>query len=128
MAKTKKIKSGPSNITKRARYIPLCQILGEMHPYKRMLMLSHLDPTSIDGVSDVIRLTLQNGAEGKIKGTLNQKINKILSTHKTQFKNALGTTNSWKTKRKALTQIGGSAIGVLLSVAVPLILSALQNK
>lgn len=128
MARIKKLKI-PSKVGKMAKYIPLYQILGELHPTKRQIVLNHIDDNSFQAVCDGVHCILRESMSGKTLGTnLKQKLRGQAKQNRSQFKMFLNPSSSMKLRRRALTDVGGGPLAFLLSSIVPFLLGQIVKR
>ena len=113
------------------KYIPLFNILRELEPVQRIIILSHLDEQTCESIYACINTLLITDLR-KIKKYKSSfpKIKKILSKQKKNLR-FLAKKNkskySKRQKKKILPQIGGS-LGLVMSIVIPIILDLISKK
>ena len=106
------------------------QVLGELHPVKRRLLMQHIDDHSCQSLYNCIWTVLQEAYKGNssLDKTFLDKLQNCLHTHKSNFQTILYDGTSQKAKKEAVTQLGGGALSLILSAAIPLLMQKLFNK
>ena len=124
-------------ISKRDRdkcvtYLPLMQIMGDIHPTSRTILLKHLDRPSLSAIIHAIRVVysgLANDDEcypSKVRVMLRRMLRQKPRLFKTLL--ASRTNKVSKLHQSALNKIGGGVIGTILSVVVPYVIGQLLKK
>ena len=124
-------------ISKRDRdkcvtYLPLMQIIGDMHPTSRTILLKHLDQPSLSAVVHAIRVVYSGLARDddcyppKVRLMLRRMLRQKPRMFKTLLASRSGKVS--KLQQSALNDVGGSVIGAILSVVVPYVIGQLLKK
>ena len=124
-------------MTKRDRdrcvnYLPLLQIVGDLHPNSRMVLLKHLDQSALSAIVHAIRVVFTGMAKDdecyppKVVAMLKRMVRSNPDTFKTLL--SARSNRVSKHQQSALFSIGGSVIATLLSVVVPYVLGQLMKK
>lgn len=124
-------------ISKRDRdkcvtYLPLMQIIGDMHPTSRTILLKHLDQPSLSAVVHAIRVVYSGLARDddcyppKVRLMLRRMLRQKPRMFKTLLASRSGKVS--KLQQSALNDAGGSVIGAILSVVVPYVIGQLLKK
>ena len=124
-------------ISKRDRdkcvtYLPLMQIIGDMHPTSRTILLKHLDQPSLSAVVHAIRVVYSGLARDddcyppKVRLMLRRMLRQKPRMFKTLLASRSGKVS--KVQQSALNDVGGSVIGAILSVVVPYVIGQLLKK
>jgi len=105
--------------------LPMLQILGELHPFKRLLTIPHLDERTIASLADAVLLVFRLPLDTRSR----QTINALVRTHETVFKSLVTNKDGGSARelKKDFINLGGGPLGVLLSIAIPLILAQLNT-
>ncbi len=105
---------------KLSEFLPLFQIIGELEPAKRQILLTHLDTPStkalIRSIADLLTL-----GDVNLPPELKSKIRRAVRSNRSAFKVVCGSGAVGK-KRNALTAVGGGPLALLLSTVIPLLL------
>lgn len=113
-------------------YLPLLQVIGKLHPASRLVLLKHLDQQSLSAVVNAIRVVLSGVSAGDkcYPASVVKKMKDMVRSNPSAFKTLLQSRSSRisKPQQSALFSIGGSVIGAILSVVVPLVVGALLKK
>ena len=105
--------------------MPVLQILAALHPIKRQILLEHCDDKTHAVLKDCVKLVLKEGK--KVASPAQQKtLRQCLLKNSAQVKRVCG--QSKKQQKKALVHMGGGLIGLILSYAIPLLVSQLIPK
>lgn len=105
--------------------LPFFQILGELHPFKRLLVIPHLDATTITSLADLVLFVFRVPLDSASR----QKINALVRAHEAVFKSIVTQKDGADTEtlKKQFFQIGAGPLGLLLSIAIPLILGRMKH-
>lgn len=113
-------------------YLPLLQVLGELHPTSRLVLLKHLDKKSLTILVRTIRTVFSRLADDDdcYPPKVVKMLREMLQANPEAFKTLLRTKNVklGKSEQTALYSIGGSAIAAILSVVVPYVIGQLLGK
>lgn len=110
-----------------AQYLPLFQIIGELEPAKRQLLVNHLDDASTRALSDSIGSVLKQ-TDVPIHNRWRKKIHRAVQSNRPAFKKLLRGRGGTEQRRQALTCVGGGPLALLLSTVIPLVLGQLIGK
>lgn len=120
------------------RMLVFLQTLKELRPKHRIILLSHVDPTSHDCVCEAISNVLRSR---RISAAKRGRLRKLLAPHKEVLRRladgrrrrgsrrgavaGAGAAAEEASRAASLVQIGGYPLSRVLSAAVPLLLDAL---
>lgn len=140
MPSSKPTKKGTTRATKPVKIpreekklingLPLLQVLSEMHPMKRIILLSHLDPMSTDNVITAVQYGVKRlRKKGSVPTALKRKMERTIRMHAPVFKSLSKAGPKYVQKRRQeLMQIGGGPLALLLSFVIPSVLGSLLKK
>ena len=127
-----KMKISKRDRDKCVTYLPLMQIIGDMHPTSRTILLKHLDQPSLSAVVHAIRVVYSGLARDddcyppKVRLMLRRMLRQKPRMFKTLLASRSGKVS--KLQQSALNDAGGSVIGAILSVVVPYVIGQLLKK
>jgi hypothetical protein len=124
MVSFKKKKTYTSSAENRISFLPLFQILGELHPTKRQIVIGSLDKPTCSALFKSVESVLQEGQKqrSKIPINVNKRINLIIKKNAKLFKCILDKKAKLHKKKDAMSLVGGGPLALLLSTAIPLLL------
>lgn len=97
--------------------LPLLQVLKHIKPEDRIILLSHFSDEAKDDLYKTIsHVLLTDSVPKRRRRTLHAK----LAPYKKIIKNLMSSRTSPRGKRKRVVQLGGNALGYVLSTAVPM--------
>jgi len=100
--------------------LPLLEALRGMKPERRVIVLSHLDGRTRDGIYETVAHVLQNE---KLPLAKRLKLKEKLYPFKRQFRYlASPSARHPRKKRRALAQVGGGPMSHVLRAAIPMLL------
>lgn len=107
-----------------ASFLPFLQIVGELHPSKRQILIPLLNDRACQALSHCVKLVLE---EGKATAAPNvvKRLKKCLTKNKLEFKHILDSDKK-SVQRKALTTIGGNPLAFLIASAIPMLVNLLK--
>ena len=98
-------------------HLPLLQILSEIKNHQRQIIIDKLDDKAINALAKCIKFILATKKK-KVKIPYSNYLSSIIKTNKSQINAIL---QSKKKRKRALTQIGGSPLALILSTVIPII-------
>ena len=107
------------------KLLPFLQVLKELRPVQRNILLAHIDDKSCEMIYEAISNVLQNS---KVSYGSRKRLKKALQPHKRCLRTLISKTCSRSRKRKYLTKIGGFPLGTILATAIPLLLNLFTRK
>ena len=108
-----------------SHFLPLLQIIAEIEPQKRQLLMEHLDPKACEAISDCVELVLTRGMQNMSAHHKNS-LKKCLTSNRVAFKHILNKRK--KNKRHELAVIGGNPLSLIMSVVLPFLIKHLIGK
>jgi len=111
-------------------YLPLFQILGEMHPGKRQLLISHLNPRACNNLSRCTSAVLAENQMPNLRfpQDVSTRLQAAVRENPSEFKHILLPSASSHKRRTALTRVGAGPLALVLSTAIPWLLGLLMNR
>lgn len=109
-------------MSKIRHHLPLLHVLKTLKPYQRQIIIDHLDDDSCDSLTYCLSTVVKQVDKLKSK----KKLQGCVKANKKQFCKILSPAKTKKLrqgKKRALTQVGGNPLGLILSTAIPLLLS-----
>ena len=106
------------------KVLPFLQVLRELRPQQRSILLSHIDDESCEMVYEAVANVLKNS---KVTSAQRRRLKKALEPHKKCLRTLISNKSSRSAKRKNLLAVGGFPIGMILSAALPLLLNLLTK-
>jgi len=116
-----------ANARYTAHYLPLFQIVGELEPAKRQILLTHLDEESTRALARSVTDLLRH-SDLPVDAARKKRIRRAVDAHRPAFKTILRGRGGIGKRREALTAVGGGPLALLLSTAIPLILGQILKK
>jgi len=117
------IEMQPSKVRK---YLPLIQVLKELKPYQRQILVEHLDEDACKTLGFCVSTVLKKGGglsnRNQIKCCVKSNkllIGKIIKPNKTK--------REGKAKQQALALFGGNPLALILSTAIPILLDLIRK-
>jgi Mg/Co/Ni transporter MgtE len=107
------------------KVLPFLQVLRELRPGQRSILLSHLDDESCEMVYEAVANVLKNS---KVTAAKRRRLKKALEPHKKCLRTLISKKSSKSTKRKNLAAVGGFPIGTILATALPILLDLFTKK
>lgn len=104
--------------------IPMLEILKELKPYQRQIIIEHLDDGACESLQECLTTVLKKGQNSTYK----KKISKCINENRKTFEHILAVKKNKKNQRKLLARVGGNPLGFILSAAVPLLLDLVLKK
>ena len=104
---------------KRKRSIALLHVLHQMTPGNRQIILDHLNSEAVNAVIGCLLCVLKN----KNKVGQSTTLTSCISSHSKHIGRLLSSKASDKTKKRKLAQFGGNPLGLIISAAIPLLMS-----
>lgn len=104
--------------------IPLIEILKELKPYQRQILIEHLDDNACNHLEECLTTVLKKGKNSSYK----KKIEHCVNENRKIFDNILRRRKSKKHQRKLLARVGGNPLGFILSAALPLLVDLVTKK
>ena len=101
--------------------IPLFQVLRELKDHQRQIIIDHLDAKSCNALVECVKCVLKRGP--KKKGKRQTKLRACIKQYHKDFAHILGKRQS----SRQLAKVGGFPLGLILSTAVPLLMSFLKK-
>jgi len=114
-------------LKKKQLLLPLMQSLMGMTPAQRTIILQHLDDHSQDMLIDTVQYVLQMGPK-KLKKDDAGNLSHLLKDHKCDLRYLCNHKKTVKLRRRRLKQMGGFPLGLVLSTAIPLLLSLFKKR
>lgn len=119
------MKKLPATTEKKMVYtLPFLQILSEMSPNQRTIILGHLDQKSCETLCSTIRSVVKST---KLKKQVKNQLQKHLTPHKACLR-SLCKTKTFPSQRRSLQKLGGNPLMLILASALPLLLNKLAKK
>jgi len=111
--------------SKLRTYLPLIQVLKELKPYQRQLVVEHLDSEACQTLGFCLSTVLQKGSNLSNKNQIKccVKANKVLIG---KILKPPKSKKGQKAKQQALTLFGGSPLALILTTAIPMLLNLLK--
>ena len=103
--------------------LPLLNILRELDPIKRQIILDHLDAKSCDTVVACIAKVIQNGK--KLKS--NKVVKETIVKNKKDICALLSKGGNFKKRRRKLAKFGGGPLGLLLGIGLPILVDLVSQ-
>ena len=117
----------PAALLKRIRkfkkQVPLLQVLKDITPEQRTIVLGSLDARACNSVVGCVRSVMKSK---KLNKKTKDKLRKALSSQKDTLRKLIGEAKSSR-KRELLPSVGGG-LGVLLGTAIPILLEVARSK
>ena len=108
------------------------QVIGELHPASRIVLLKHLDNKSLAHLVRTIRSVYSRLADDDAcyPPKVGKMLRETLQQNPEAFKTLLRSKNVklGKSEQSALYSIGGSPIAAILSVVVPYVIGQLLGN
>jgi hypothetical protein len=111
--------------TRLRKVLPFLQVLKQLRPGQRSILLSHLDNESCEMVYEAVANVLKNP---KVTPAKRRQLKKALAPHKKCLRSLVSKKRSSGLKRKDLASVGGFPLGLVLSTAIPLLLNMLTGS
>ena len=109
------------NKKKFKKCLPLLKILEKLSPSERQDLFGFLNEHGVHAITNCVENTLYNKDIRKATAPLRTE----LLQHKKQLKDLLNPKKSAKQKQRKLVQVGGDAIGSILSTLLPILMAFL---
>ena len=103
--------------------LPLLEVLKTIRPEKRIILLSHFDDQTRDGIYKTI-VDVQSSA--RVPKSKRKRVVKTLAPFKKQLNVIAGKRYSRGAKNKSLAQMGGGPMTKVLKTAIPMMLNNLN--
>ena len=107
-------------------HIPLFQVLKELKPYQRQIILDHLDNTSCKSVASCVASLLKKSS--KVSPQQKKAIALAVKAQKNHFEKIISPGKNSKQLKKDLTRVGGGPLGLILGAAIPLLVDLIARK
>ena len=119
-------------MAKYKKHIPLFQILKELKPYQRQIILDHLDNDSCESLSYCIATVLKSKNK-KISDQNKKELGSCIKDNKSLIirilKEGKGSSHRQHlSKKRALAKIGGNPLGLILTTAIPILMELLNRN
>ena len=101
-------------------HLPLIHVLNEMKDYQRQIVVDHLNPKAVKCLKNCVSMVLKKKSKTKKTGK-NQKLQKHIQENQHVFKHLLSPSK--RNTNRMLARVGGSPLGMILSAAIPLLMS-----
>ena len=118
----KRVRDLPRATRQQVLHLPLYQIIAELPPAKRQILLQHLDAKSTGALARALKDLLgRRRDQAVIPARLRRGIVRAVHANRPAFKTIVsrGGVNA---RREALASVGGNPLALLLSTAIPLVL------
>ena len=115
---------------KMFRSLPLYQILAELHPAKRQLVISHLDDATCDTMAACVRSVFDKSYHrfSPVSKATRATLTRTAMAHRPLFKQVLSKGGRRSVRRRALVQFGAGPLSLILSIAIPWLAGLLAKK
>ena len=110
------------------KHLPLMQVLKELKNYQRQIVLDHLEPSACDSLVKCISTVLKHGNNSKkLNSQKKGKLRAIVKKNKKNFAKIISKSARKNVKKRALAQMGGNPLALVLSTAIPIILELMRD-
>ncbi len=113
-------------MAKVRKHLPLIQVLKEIKPYQRQIVVDHLDDDACQSLGFCVSTVLSQG-----NSLINRKqVKCCVKANKSTIKNIIKSPKTKKqrqAKKHALAAFGGGPLALILSTAIPLLLNLLKK-
>ena len=127
-----RVKISKRDQDKCVTYLPLMQIMSDMHPTSRSVLVKHLDRPSQSALVHAIRVVYSGLAKDDdcYPPKVRQMLRRLLRQKPRLFKTLLASRSNKvsKLQQSALNDVGGGVIGTILSIVVPYVIGQLMKK
>ena len=120
----KKSKSGGASKSRLRALLPFLQILKDLSPNQRAIILAHINDSSCEAIYETVSNVLRNKSVSEADA---RRLRKLLAPHKACLRSLVSNRVSGSQKRKKLYRIGGLPLASILAVGIPLLLSLIRK-
>lgn len=107
--------------------IPLLQVLKEMKGYQRQIILSHLDNKSLELICDGVGCVFKKHPQ-QIDSRVRKKVFGVARQNRKKLQLLMsGRQKNLSSKKRALIQLGGNPLALILSTAIPLLMNLFRK-
>lgn len=112
-----------------ANALPFLQVMGQMHPQLRPHVIGRLGNDAVDDLSRCFDLVLKEAASqsSRLPPQLKGELKESVLRHRAEFKHVL-TAKATLARKRALAQLCGNPLALILSAAIPLLLNLVSPK
>ena len=114
------------NLRNKKVILPLLQTLMGMTPAQRTVIVAHLDEASQDMLIDTIEYVVRS-ARRKMPKEKADSLSSLLADHKCDVRYMCDRRQAGRLRRRRMRQMGGFPLGLIISTAIPMLLSLLKK-